>query len=779
MTSYAPILGVPFCLGGGIIAGWYGGRWPLVILFSSVGALVFFFYRWRFGGRRKGAGLLFCLVLGVLLGSVEAEIHHRHRKVFADHGGQMVTVAGTVLETPTPWRSGLRFAFRVEECQGELLSVQPKVEVFLSAPGSYHYGQRLALRGRVFGDELRPGSVWARARISGGFMVEGTPYERGTGRVSAVGRMVNGAQRRLLAVGEATLPPEAATILHGMLLGRREPALSSFTFERVGVAHLLSVSGLHLTFWLGLFWGLGKIMRLPDWVLGILAVPVVVLFLLIAGGGAPALRAGVMSLVALFGDLTRRRTSGPQLLAVAATIIMLLRPLEIFAFGFWLSFAACIGLLVIYPRWEQSWAADPFFTKGRPFFLSLAAQLMVAPLIAKVYGGFSLVAPLANMILVPLAGLAVQIGLMAALSGLVFLPLAYLLNAGNAVVIDVFWRLTEFLAAWPGYLPFPPWPWLTVAASYGVISLLTWGLTVNPVTKKRRLPLFYILLTIILIGLVVTGYYLVQDLAPQLEMVFFDVGQGDAVLISTPGGHHLLVDGGEPGAYTRAIRPYLQARGIRALDLVVVTHAHEDHLGGIVRLLEDGRIEVGRILVGGYPHTTRLYQRFLELALERGVPLLAAAEGTTLQIGELKALVLHPPPTSWAETDLNNNSLVLLFDWHAVRILLTGDVEAPGEARMLAVYGEGLRANLFKVGHHGSDTGTGRAWLEKIQPEFGVISVGAGNPFGHPGAAVLSRLEEAGARIYRTDQMGRLTFRIRPGRSGGPAQIRVEREVRR
>ena len=157
-------------------------------------------------------------------------------------------------------------------------------------------------------------------------------------------------------------------------------------------------------------------------------------------------------------------------------MILLLRPLEVFALGFWLSFAACVGLLVVYPRWEQSWAAYPWFAKGRPFFLSLAAQMMVAPLIAKVYGGFSLVAPLANLILVPLAGLAVQIGLVAALSGLVFLPLARLLNAGNTVILDGFWQLTIFLASWPGYLRFPPWPWLTVGASYGVIFLLTWGI---------------------------------------------------------------------------------------------------------------------------------------------------------------------------------------------------------------------------------------------------------------------------------------------------------------
>ena len=139
-----------------------------------------------------------------------------------------------------------------------------------------------------------------------------------------------------------------------------------------------------------------------------------------------------------------------------------------------------------------------------------------------------------------------------------------------------------------------------------------------------------------------TGYYLVQDLAPCLELVFFDVGQGDALLISAPGDYHILVDGGETGAYTREIRPYLQAQGIRALDLVVVTHAHEDHLGGMVRLLEDGRIRVPDPRERLYPYDPAL-RKVSYLNWNGGSRCGKAVEGTTLQVGELKGLVLHPP----------------------------------------------------------------------------------------------------------------------------------------
>jgi competence protein ComEC len=763
-----------FLLGGGIVGGWLFVHDHGLIL-ASIALSILIFLKTERANRKQVVAIICCLWLGFSLGAHEAKRQNNHRQVFGDYQGRSMAIVGTVLENPSPWRNGCRFILRAEELNGQQLTSQPKLEVFQYEKESYGYGQRLTFTGRLFGEDSGPGSQWARKRIVGGLMVQGKPQVQDGGKVSVVGRFVNYWQNRLIAVGEATLPPFAATILHGMLLGKREPALPTGTFERVGLTHLLSVSGVHLIFWLGLFWGLGKIFSLPDWLLGVLAVPMVGLFLLLTGGSAPALRAGIMTILALCGDLLHFRSRGPQLLALAAFMILLFRPLEVFALGFWLSFAACAGILLIYPRWEQAFAAYSWFSKGRLFFLSLAAQLMVAPLIAKVYGGFSLLAPFANLILAPLGGIAVQIGLLAACCGLVWMPLAHLLNAGNTVVINLFWSLTSFWAGLPGYLTFPPWPWLTVGASYGVIVLLTWGLTINPVTKKRKLPLFYFLLFLALVTLLVTGYYLIDDLAPQLKVVFFDVGQGDAILISVPGERHLLVDGGEAGAYTRVLLPYLQAQGIRTLDLVVVTHAHEDHLGGIVRLLEDGRIQTGQILESGFPHTTRLYQRFLEQVLAKKVPLHQGVRGTTLQVGELKGVILNPP-TPYMEPDLNNNSLVLLLDYKGVRLLLAGDLEAVAERELLMVYGDGLQANLLKVGHHGSDTGTGRRWLEQIRPELGVISVGAGNPFGHPGTATLSRLVEAGVKVYQTDQAGQLTILIKPGRFGRPAQIRVESE---
>ena len=495
----------------------------LILLFCCL----FCFYSWGGAASTKLIGMLLFFVLGLFFGAREARINRQGWAVVQHQPATLISVVGTVTKPPSPWRNGSRFTLRVERLNGEELTLRPlpQWEVFLETPQTYEYGQRLELTGQVFGTPTKQVTAWSRARITGGFFVRGAPRLIGAGKVNPVWRFAYQLRQELLAVGEKTLTPEAAAVLHGMLLGVRADDLPVSTFERVGITHLLSVSGLHLLFWLGLFWGLGKTFRLPDWVLAGLAVPVISLFILIAGAGAPALRAGIMTLFALGGELTQRPTRGSRRLAAAAGGIMLLRPLEIFAPGFWLSFAACAGIIMLYPRWEQAVALSALLSP-QPLLFSCAAQLMVLPLTVKWFGGFSLLAPLSNLILVPLGGFAVQIGLLAALLGMFYLPAAVLLNAGNDLLIRFFLELITLFNQRPGYIALRPWPWMTVVAVYVIIGILTWGMEVNPINKRRRIPLFYLFLTLGLIGLLVTGYFLAEAAQPQVRVVFLMSDKG-------------------------------------------------------------------------------------------------------------------------------------------------------------------------------------------------------------------------------------------------------------
>ncbi len=475
-----------------------------------------------------------------------------------------------------------------------------------------------------------------------------------------------------------------------------------------------------------------------------------------------------MSLAAIFGRRMQRPVRSGNLLALAACVILLFRPLELFSRGFWLSFTACGGLLFLLPAWEEAFA---YRFKGkyqrwiRPPLVSLAAQAGTAPLCARFFGGVTLLAPFANLILVPLGSACIQLGLLAAMSGLVFFPAARVLNAGNEILLGCFHRILGFFAEFGGYLRVSlPWP--AVGGFYALTAVFTWGLIRNPINRRRRIPLFFLLLILLSVLLAGLGWALAQQFAPALEMIVFDVGQGDAILFAVPGGYFMMVDGGTAEGYGRGVRPYLQEHGINRLDLLVLTHPHDDHLGGLVRMLTEDQVRVAHVLDSGYPHTTRNYSRFLEIINERELPYTRAIRGTSFRLGKMRGIVLHPPLSHLRGTrsDVNNNSIVLLLDYENIRILLAGDLEKEAEEELLAAYANLLRANILKVAHHGGATSTSWELVSATRPDLAVISVGKNNRFGHPAPVVLENLQRAGAVIRRTDTHGRLELQIRKGR---------------
>jgi competence protein ComEC len=241
----------------------------------------------------------------------------------------------------------------------------------------------------------------------------------------------------------------------------------------------------------------------------------------------------------------------------------------------------------------------------------------------------------------------------------------------------------------------------------------------------------------------------------RLHVTFLDVGQGDAILIQTPDGKHLLVDGGPdptllPAALGRRLYPWQ-----RSLDLVALTHPDEDHLAGLVPVAQGYRL--GLVVDTRLPHDTPTGQAWQTEHATRDTPVIYPQRGTMLDLGwGVQLQVLHPgdAPLAGTASDSNNNGLVLRLTWGRASFLLTGDLEAEGEAALLRQEGLELGATVLKVAHHGSPNGTTLRFLEAVHPQLAVISVGAGNRFGHPAPEVLRRLEQAGAQVWRTDECG-------------------------
>jgi len=570
--------------------------------------------------------------------------------------------------------------------------------------------------------------------------------------LAALGSSGEIRQRASAGLGEG-MPVREAALARGFVLGEDDgiDARTEEDFRRSGLSHLLAVSGQNVTLLALLAMPLLGALGVPLrerllWVLALIAV-----YVPVAGAGPSIQRAGVMGALGLLATLGGRRLSRLYALAVAALVTLAIDPGIAADVGWQLSFAAVLGILLLATPLRQGLVARLGAGRWRRALaegvaVTVAATLATAPLIAFHFETLSTTTLVANVLALPAVAPAMWLGMCAA--GLAQVPGVPLgpLNALDALLLAYVAQVAEWCAA-------PRWAELRVHLDGAGLALAYLGLGVSGLVC-RRWPRAVIAVAAVAgaCWLPLPSFGEAGAEPPRgLRVTVLDVGQGDAILLQPAHAAAVLVDGGPPGD---GLARKLEEAGVDGLGAAVVTHDQSDHAGGIEEILGD--VPVARLLFD------RVHPGLLAAARAAGAEPQRIAAGREVRSGGLRLRVLWPPAellgAASAGEDPNPLALVIEARWRSFSMLLTADAEA--EAVPLAPG----PVDVLKVAHHGSDDAGLAGLLERTRPRLAVISVGAGNPYGHPTAATLATL--AGHRVptLRTDEDGSIAIDV-TGRS--------------
>ena len=561
----------------------------------------------------------------------------------------------------------------------------------------------------------------------------------------------------------AVMPRTDAAAIFAMLFGGYEgidPALLE-AYTTTGIVHILSVSGSHISLIAAVIAWIAVILRLPRWFGAAVVISAIFFYVLLAGMVPPAVRSGMMGGAAFLGLVLGRERDAKYLLLLTGLFMLMVSPLLLFHISFQLSFLATAGLLFLAPVLAAKMHRLPRLV-SMAFSITIAAQLMVLPVLAWYFNQVSISALLANLVVVPIVELIIIMGLFAGIVAYLLPLFGGILFAADSVLLGISFELTRALAAFPLSKVWLPSMGIVPSVCYYAVILMLCA----PTEMRRKILsrfLAYRCIAAVLCLALLVGVCAWRMVMPrEMAVHFIDVGQGDCALVVTPHGHAMLFDTGgtRDSAFDIGARvdvPYLLHYGVREVDYIFLSHAHEDHAAGAGAILS--RLPVKHV----YTADEGRHAYAMSMRLGDANPLLSklsrAAAGDTFVLDGVTVEVLYAPALDPLDNATGNEvSNVYRIRYGDASFLFTGDLIREHEQRMLAA-GTDASATVLKIPHHGSHTSSSEEFIRAVHPMYAVYCVGAGNSFGHPHADVMERYKQMQVKTLRTDEDGAIVFR--------------------
>jgi competence protein ComEC len=615
-------------------------------------------------------------------------------------------------------------------------------------------GTRVAADGRLETADLGS-DVAAVLRVRGAPMV----VEQPSAGLRLVERVRAGLRRAV-----ADRRPEPRALVPALVLGDTSGLEEDLTrdFQTTGLTHLTAVSGANLTLLLAFLLTVARWLGVRGWWLRGGGLVGVLIFVALCRTEPSVLRAAAMGLVALAALGSGSRSAGLRNLAVAMMILLLVDPFLGRSIGFALSVLACAGIV----WWARSWTV--IMNRWLPLIISesmavpLAAQLATIPVVAAVSERVSVAGLAANALAGPFVGPSTVLGFAAAGTSLLSGTLAAAFGCGAAWSAQVIIWIATIGSQLPGaewHLPVTP----AILIWLAVTSFMA-GLLMGHMLARPWLSLLLGGVMIICLGAAPR-----QPGWPPRDWVLVacDVGQGDGLVVRTGRGSAIVVDSGPDPP---AMRACLDRLGIRSVPLLIITHFHADHVNGLTGVLWHRRI--GQLWLSPLAPPGPLTALIRSRAMQQRIPLNAPLPGTRASVGEATLQVLGPVQHVASDQDesskQNDSSLVIMFEVAGMRLLLTGDVEPPGQQAILGT-GADLRADVLKIPHHGSAQ-QNPAFFAATHARLAIASAGAHNDYGHPAPRTVQLVESLGMTLLRTDQNGSVAIRLSTDRLAAVTQ---------